>query len=114
MGGIRMSEDCGNALDYNCPFSMECNSESAHFISTNPLNPHLIYIRSKNWSESTKTWSDKKGIYSCQPKENRRKRNIELMSGETFYEKDAKKIREGGLKESLNAIKGLIESKSRR
>lgn len=109
-----MSKKCEEGLEYDCPYLHVCKSDRGKIILTNPKNPYLIYIRSKEWSPTTKTWSDNEDIYSCQPQIDRCARNMELMFKETFYGKDLKKIRENTLEEVQEAIKGLLDLQKRR
>lgn len=107
-----MSEKCKQGIEYGCPYKTECGSNRPLNISiTDPNNPHLIYSRSKDWSDTTLTWVDNESLYACHPENLMRKRNIEMMFGETFYEKDAKQIREKVIEEVQETINGLKKNR---
>jgi len=105
-----MSIACKQGIKYQCPHMVDCESNGEVTSFTNPENPHLIYTRSKTWSSTTRTWADRENIYTCQPKNERRRRNFELIQGETFYEQDRKKVRHETFKEAKVAIEKLIVS----
>lgn len=109
-GEIEMSLKCEQGIEYGCPYFKECESNRPLDLNiANPQNPHLIYSRAKGWSNTTLTWADKDNLYSCHPENLIRKRNIEIISRETFYEKDAKQIRKKVLEEVQETISGLKE-----
>ena len=99
-------------IEYDCPYREKCESNRPlNFSLINPQNSHLIYFRARDWSDTTLTWADKENIYACHREDLLRKRNIEIMHGETFYEKDVKQVREKVLEEVQEKINGLKKLK---
>jgi hypothetical protein len=101
-----MSKKCRAGEDYGCPYLSDCNSDRGIITSVNPNNPLSIYCTSRTWSDATKTWADKTSLYSCQPENLTRQRNMELMLGETFYEQNVKNEK---MKVSKDILKGIEE-----
>lgn len=109
-----MSEKCMDGKKRDCPYRMDCESDEGVITSLSSRSPLLIFLSSGEWSNSTKTWSDEKGIYACQPENLKRQRNLELMQGENFYgeykKREITKVSKDILKgiEELMVTKGLI------
>lgn len=102
-----MSLDCKRGIEEKCPYLKNCTSDETDDIRIiNSQIPYQIYSMSKNWTDTTKTWVNGR-IYSCQPRNSRKARNIDLTENENFYGRDAKELRKEILEEVQNAIKKL-------
>ncbi len=103
-----MSERCKEGQKYECPYRKDCESDGGTINSINPNNPHRIYVVSTDWSDTTRTWVNEDSLYACQPEQDTRRRNIAIMSGETFLGRDMKRQRQKVLTEAQETIKNLI------
>jgi len=104
-----MSLDCKQGLKYGCHYLEGCISdETDNLILTTPTNPHLIYVRSKDWSDTTKTWIFDETIYSCQPRSYRRARNMDIATEKTFFGRDTNEVKRKTLENVQKMISKLI------
>jgi hypothetical protein len=102
-----MTIKCKEGIEYACSHLKDCDSDKGvvSFVNTSNMGgPQLIYLHSKKWSRSTKTWSDRHKLYSCQPE------NL-IIHEETFYDQDLNQEKKNLSKEILNGIEELMFSK---
>ena len=64
-----MSLECTQGIQTGCPYMETCESDSGAFMSADSTNYMALKTFNRKLLPQHKTWSDKKGLYGCLPKE---------------------------------------------